>query len=248
VFVIADAEGVAFITGGATVLAALFLGGLAALAAERRLTKQMADAGTRQERELAEMGARQERELAADADRQQRELDARTKDQKRQLDHDRQLSDLADLRTLLDEAAVALDDGRKARAYADGHLLGIGDAINKGALAGGPTGPGEVLDPMIQEAADKLEGAGQPLVTLMARLEIRLGSGQEVTAAFGRAATALHDQWKALAVEYPKRGLEAIEEDARLSGQEFGAFRQEFLVAAVKLAGSVLTNGSKPAA
>jgi hypothetical protein len=230
--VVASAENVAYITGGATVVAALVLGGLAAWTADARLAKQIADSGRRQERELA-----------ADADRQQRELDARTKDQKRQLDNARQLADLADLRILLDEAAIALDHGRKARANAEGHLLGIGDAIKKGALTGTPMRPAGVLDPMIQEAADKLEEAGQPLVTLMARLEIRLGSSNEVTAAFGRASTALHDQWNALAVEYPKRGFDAIEEDARHAGQEFGVFKQDFLVAAVKLAGTVPTNG-----
>src|SRR4051794_38796809 len=94
VFKLADAEGVAFITGGATVIAALFLGGLAAWAADKRLTKQIADSGTRQQRELAEAGRRQERELAADGERQERELAERTAEQKRQLDHARNLADL----------------------------------------------------------------------------------------------------------------------------------------------------------
>lgn len=57
--VLASAEDVAFITGGATVLAALILGGFAARAADQRLTKQIKDAGDRQESELAH-----DRELA----------------------------------------------------------------------------------------------------------------------------------------------------------------------------------------
>jgi hypothetical protein len=60
------------------------------------------------------------------------------------------------------------------------------------------------------------------------------------------AAAALHDQWKALVIAYPKRGFEAIEEDARHAGQEFGMFKQDFLVAAVKFAGTVPTKSDVP--
>ena len=97
--VIATAEGVAFITGSATVIAAVVLGGWAAKAASDRQEKQLADAGTRQERELADAGERQQRSLASEYDRQQAALD-----------HDRRLVDIRHLRELLDGAAAAYEE------------------------------------------------------------------------------------------------------------------------------------------
>jgi hypothetical protein len=82
--VFASAEGVAFITGIATVGGAVILAGVAAFTTNKRLTKQI----------IAER-ERQERDLAAAAKRQREELDARTDGQRRQLDHARELADLA---------------------------------------------------------------------------------------------------------------------------------------------------------
>jgi hypothetical protein len=237
VLVLASAEGVALITGISTIVGAAILAGVAAVTTNRRLTKQIAA-----ERE------RQERDLRAAVERQREELHARTDGQEQQLNHARELADLADLRALLDEAAVALDHARKARGSADANLLGVAEAISSGALTGTPARSAQVLDPMVEEAADTLEEAGQPLVTLIARLQVRLGTAHPITTAFRRASAALHDQWRALAVEYPKRGLEAIEEDARHAGQEFGLFNQDFLDAAVELAGTVTMKGHKTAA
>jgi hypothetical protein len=223
VLVLATGEGVAIITGAATIVAAAILAGVAAVTTNGRLSKQL----------IAER-ERQERDLAAQAERQ-----AAT------LAHDRELADLDDLRKLLDEAAVALDHARKARNHVEAIQLGIAEALNSGALTGTSARPTQVLNPMVKEAADKLEAAGQPLITLAARLQVRLGSAHPINTAFSRASAALHDQWLALANQYPKRGLEALEEDARHAGQEFGAFKEDFLKAAVEFAGTVATTGAR---
>ncbi len=90
--VLAAAENVAFITGGATVIAALVVGGFAAWFADKRLSKQFKDSAERQQRELIAEAQRQEAALA----------------------HDRELADLADLRIVLDEAAVAIAQANRA--------------------------------------------------------------------------------------------------------------------------------------
>jgi hypothetical protein len=101
VLALATAEAVAFIGAGATILAAIILGGWAAWAADRRQARQIADSGQRQARELAAEGERQRATLA----------------------HDRELADLHDLRALLDEAAVAVQRGKGARETAEGAVL-----------------------------------------------------------------------------------------------------------------------------
>jgi hypothetical protein len=54
---VAAAEGVAFITGAATVIAALLLGSLAAWTTDRRLTKQIGDSGRARRDDRDERGA-----------------------------------------------------------------------------------------------------------------------------------------------------------------------------------------------
>jgi hypothetical protein len=224
VLVLADAEAVAFITGGATVIAALFLGGLAAWAAERRLTKQVADAGTRQERELADAGARQQRELEADAARQQRELDAQAEAQKRQLDHARELHDLADLRKLLDEGAVALNSAEDA-------LLDAAAAIRK-----------DIVD---EDAREVVKEASEALVTLRARLYVRLGPGHEITNQVDRATVALLRARNILlqASIEPEVGPDATKERSEAidaADRSFANASTGFVAAAVESAGTAI--------
>ncbi len=213
--ILADAEGVAFITGGATVIAALFLGGLAAWAAERRLTKQIADSGTRQERELAAEAERQAATLA----------------------HDRDLADLADLRALLDEATVALDRARDSRSEA---LVSVREAVGfESSLAASSVPKREVVSKMVDDAAQKLEAAGRPLVTLVARLRVRLGSEDPISDAFNDAAVALNEIWRSLTATYNiEVGLTPLRESLEHDGERFTLAMERFLRAAVKRAGT----------
>ncbi len=165
-FVLASAEGVALITGIATIVGAAILAGVAAVTTNKRLTKQITA-----ERE------RQERDLRAAGERQREELDERTDGQRRQLAHARELADLADLRKLLDEAAVALDEARDARDELDVSFTEHGRHLP-------------------DEPKLKLADRGRRLFPLLVRLQIRLGPQHAITTQFSRAAEALLNTWR----------------------------------------------------
>ncbi len=82
-----EAEAIALISAGATVLAAIILGGIAAWTSDLRLRKQ----------------------LKAEEDRQRATLKHNRELSEATLANNRELADLDDLRSLFDEAAVALD-------------------------------------------------------------------------------------------------------------------------------------------
>jgi hypothetical protein len=168
--ILADAEGVAFVTGGATVIAALVLGGLAAWTADHRLKQQIADSGTRQERELAQAGDRQKKELDAEAERQTATLT-----------HARELADLADLRSVLDDATLAIHNATEARIKATTWLHGR---------------PGATDEELVErsESAEQVLDEARALVgPVLARLEVRLGSDDPITQLFDSIDSRLLD-------------------------------------------------------
>jgi hypothetical protein len=216
VLILASAENVAFITGAATVIAALILGAFAAWAAERRLTKQMGDAGDRQKRELADAGNRQKRELRADRRRQQATLT-----------HDRELADLADLRTLLDEAAVALNDADEAR---------IG--LELGLTQHGRKVPCETLT-MAREA-------GRALYALRERLFVRLGKKHAIALHFHEATAALQATWAAVSSLHEDSDAHEVQESRNIVRSKRESFQRAcegFIEAAVERAGTVAMSG-----
>jgi hypothetical protein len=221
---IATAEGVAFIGGAATIIAAVILGGWAAWGAERRLKVQIKDAGDRLRLELAGEAERQAATLA----------------------HDRELADLADLRKLLDEATVALDSARDVRTEARATIRGAIEFESQvTALA---VRKQEVVAQMVSDTASKLEEVGRPLVTLAARLQVRLGPEDPITTNFTTAATALNETWRSLTLGYdPEIGLAPLKEQVEHSGEEFTWSMQRFVLAAVKRAGTVAMNGETAA-
>jgi hypothetical protein len=217
---IATAEGVAFIGGAATIIAAVILGGWAAWGAESRLKVQIKDAGDRLRLELAGEAERQAATLA----------------------HDRELADLADLRKLLDEATVALDRARDVRSEAGAAIRGAIELESRfTSLA---VREQEVVAEMANETASKLEEAGRPLVTLAARLQVRLGPDDPITTSFTTAATALNEMWRSLTLGYgPEIGRTPLKEQIEHAEEEFTWSMQRFVLAAVKRAGTVAMNG-----
>ena len=127
--VLASAEAVAEITAGGTILAAVIIAVLAAWTAGRRQKRQLDAEGKRQAATLAHG-----REVATLS-----------------LSAERALADLADLRKLLDEAAVALDGARDARDELDVSLTEHGVALP-------------------DEPKRQFKECGQGLVALSARL------------------------------------------------------------------------------
>jgi uncharacterized membrane protein len=202
VLILASAENVAYITGGATVIAALILGAFGALAAERRLTKQINDA----------------------ADRQKRELDADARQQRADLEHDRELADLADLRKLLDEAAVAVNKARNAR---DELIVAFSEHGTK----------------LSKDDKDKLALAGQAIDALNMRILVRLGVRDPISEQFAGISAALLATWREVSYMSDEPGEMIAEKHRaiRAAKKPFDESMAMFLVEAVKRAGTVPT-------
>jgi uncharacterized membrane protein YccC len=214
------AEGVAFITGAATIVAAAILAGVAAVTTNNRLTKQIKDAGERQERELAEAGKRQKRELKAEAKRQAAALA-----------HARELADFADLRSLLDEAAVALNYAEEARA---GLELSF-------------TEHGRKVPP---EPLHSAKESGRGLFVLRERLYVRLGKAHAIAQRFHEATTALLTTWQAvssLEEDDDPTAVKASRDRIIAAHRSFERAFDGFTEAAVERAGTVPTTGGPTA-
>jgi hypothetical protein len=211
------AEWVALIGAGATIAAAAILAGVAAVTTNGRLTKQITAAGERQERELT-----------ADAERQQRELNATAQGLRAQLDHARELADLADLRKLLDKAAAALNE-----AVDVSHRLHIASGEHGSSLA--------------PDAGDEAALYGRRLVTLHARLQVRLGKADPVTARFEEGCKAMWESWRHASPNPEELASELIERRKQMKDawKALNTSLDAFLAAAVVRAGTVpMTSGA----
>jgi hypothetical protein len=90
--------------------------------------------------------------------------------QREALNHDRELADLADLRKLLDDAAIAIDAARSARQDAEVRVRMIG-----------MDSPPSLREKLAREAQKVIHDGEGPLRTLTAGLRVRLGSGDPIT-------------------------------------------------------------------
>ncbi len=203
--------GIALSGAAATIIAAAILASMAAVTTNKRQTKALKDADERQERELR-----------ADAERQQRELNARAEEQERQLDHARKLADLADLRQLLDEAAAALNDAVDAS-----HRLHVAAGEHGSSLA--------------RNAGDEVADHGRRLVTLNARLQVRLGKDDPVAVHFDEGCNAMWESWRHASPNPEETSTELIErrKQMRDAWQALNTSLDAFLAAAVTRAGTV---------
>jgi hypothetical protein len=200
VFVLASTEGIAAITAGATLVAALGLALITVYTTKRR---------------LSEAGARQEENLAGEAERQ-----AAT------LVHGRELADLADLRALLDEAAVALN---RAREGLDELKVGLDEH-------------GRVLP---SEIKDKVAECGRQLLDLAARLQVRLGADDPIAVHFGEANMAMLTSWRQVVflIDDTAERIAARKKALQDARDAFAVSTDAFLRAAVERAGTVTIRG-----
>ena len=150
---------------------ALLVAAVTWISTDRRQARQLAhqserDAAMRDndrdrlERQLEEEHARLHAQLNAERDRQRAEMM-----------HHRELTDLDDLRKLLDEAAVALHEAHYAAM----------------AVQGVHTTHGNKLVEEARDAVYKVTAAGRSLDSLAARLAIRLGEGDRLSQTFDSA-------------------------------------------------------------
>jgi hypothetical protein len=148
--------------------------------------------------------------------------------QREALKHDRELVDLAGLRTLLDEAALALNEGEGARG-----------AVQVAFVEHGRNVPEAILD--------EAEARGQAMFALRQRLFVRVGQTHALARTFNQAAFALLKTWNAvssLAGDDSHEALEASRAIIRAARHEFEHGFEEFTRAAVASAGIVAVGGT----
>jgi hypothetical protein len=165
---------------------------------------------------------RQKAELAAEAGRQ---ADA--------LDHERELADLHDLRNLLDQAAAALDRADGARRAAGVLISFAGDEDIGGDAA------------EMTARHDQLKAAIPELVTLSARLRVRLGPDDPLTASFTKAQGALDVIRLGLWIMRRSEGGDRAKKVKAKAKEESAAFTdamEAFFNGAVERAGTAIGN------
>jgi hypothetical protein len=161
-------------------------------------------ARVRQERDIEEARATLQQQLDAEAKRQRAQLSDERARLSRQLQHDRDLRDLEELRTLLDDASDAL--GRHGSDFL---------ALWRAVAALGPYASGAD-----RAEAEKLvnpyEKTDERCTRLSERLMLRLGEGSPLVAAYRRSLHA-----RRVAVEEVLEPSEPLTDDARqyLQGQ-----------------------------
>jgi hypothetical protein len=129
----------------------------------------------RQRADLAAERERQEKALEAENARHRQTISADFGRLDKQLAHDRRLADLADLRGVLDEAAIALD--RAAQAHRPVGARVLADPLNYEGL---------------RESQREIQEVRETCDALLARLRIRLGQDDPVTKGFAQPTEALH--------------------------------------------------------
>jgi hypothetical protein len=147
--------------------------------------------------------------------------------QRESLNHDRELADLADLRALLDEAAVAFE-----RSY------DMFDNLVKRFGEHGEDLPGE--------HRSNLADAGRVMLALKARLHVRLGENSPITTPFDLGVHEMSMTWHDLHPENLEQASEAdLSEMLTKMEDSKGRFveaRTSFGKAAVARAGTVETH------
>lgn len=150
--------------------------------------------------------------------------------QREALRHDRELADLADLRALLDEAAVAM---RRSRDKFD-NLVKRFEELGK-----------DLSDVSREELAE----AGRTMLALDARLIVRLGEEGPVTLPFETACTEMLDTWHGVVdVELEGASEEEIADkvaERKRSKAAFDEAWEAFVKAAVARVGTAEARGRR---
>jgi hypothetical protein len=142
--------------------------------------------------------------------------------QRESLAHARELADLADLRKLLDEAALALNDARDAR-----------DDLEVGLTEHGVALPDDRKRPLAER--------GRSLVALNARLLVRLGENDPIASHFEEANEALEHTWRQVSYLADDTTESFMEKRSavRAAATTFAESSSAFMRAAVARAGTV---------
>jgi hypothetical protein len=198
VLLASTAEGVAAITAGASLIAASALAAVTVYTTNRRI-------GGEHDRLRSELAAEAERQATA-------------------LAHARELADLDDLRVLLDEVAVAIDQALVAQERA-GATVRLAHRNKK--------------DKRIADARTLIEDVAPAFVALTARLRVRLGGSDPITISVAEAGRSLAEmQAIAVWVKYGRYGPETTLDLSKAAYERLTQAAQTFYQAAVERAGA----------
>lgn len=139
--------------------------------------------------------------------------------QREALKHDRELADLADLRKLLDEAAVVMNDA--------------GDALDELLVRFMEHGAA-----LPQDIREKVAQFGRDLDTLNARIRVRVGNDVPLTTSFQACVDAVHAGWRATRRLEDAESLVERREELQTITLTFRMSAGAFVEAAVERAGT----------
>jgi hypothetical protein len=150
--------------------------------------------------------------------------------QREALNHDRELTDLADLRVLLDEAAIAIERSH----YKFDNLVKRFDEHGRD---------------LPDEPREELAEAGRAMLALSARLKLRLGENGPVASPFEQAGNEMLKTFHKIHPDElngaPDNVVEEKLGEMELSKAAFEEAWTEFTTAAVRRAGTIETRGSR---
>lgn len=158
--------------------------------------------------------------------RLERQLQAETERHTASLAHGRELADIADLRGLLDEAAIVVDQ------------LGFG--LRSVSMALTMSGSQDDFETEMRWAEKKFRKAGIKLTDLRARLRVRLGQEDPIATAIESVRNTADDM-AGLYIDSVLQDYsnEEIEEKARAIREAFEAASRAFYARAVERAGTI---------
>jgi hypothetical protein len=156
-----------------------------------------------------------------------RRIAAEHERQRRELAHERELADLADLRTLLDDAATCLDQAEAGRDGAERESRPIDSETSL-----------PLRSERVKRARDFIAPAIPPLLAVTARLRVRLGPDDPITTALARAGDALQrTQHNMCMLDLTQEvGIGQMQSEVATSTTDFLQARDAFFVAAVERA------------
>jgi len=146
--------------------------------------------------------------------------------QRRGFRHERALSDLADARSLFDDAAVALQDASRALSGLERGLFTHGASIRSG----------------MPDALPNADAAGESLKTVHGGLGVRLPADHATVVAFARAHDATREAVNAAFAQDPAPGADLREawDTVRGGHERLIAATSEFMEAATATVGARL--------
>lgn len=186
--------------------------------------------------------------------------------QRRQLSHDRQLQDLAELRSVMDEATVAFVEAIHALHEAFSGVINLPDADERRADEEESEEKADEFDKAVNTRAQailkgwshqvynddmtKCAETRDRMIVIGQRMAIRLGDDRAINATYQTAIRLVIDTPRHIGVQRHRRkaGAQLTSKDFAERNDQLRAARTDFLAQAVEFVGSRLPEQRKPGA